>query len=255
MKWCPLKRRAGNQVGWIITLQLLSGRVVLGNAAHRVANYCTWWLLCAVQVVSGELLISVEWQFTREGLLQREVELLDRMLAEKVELLARLRPVGAGQAASWVKIGPVGTKPTKEEASSDPGGTDNARMAMGPYTPAPGPAPHTSHERLHPHVQHGHGHEGHTTAAGGGHGPGGHGVHTSDELLLDGSDLPLQNAQQISESYFINLDVHVLEVGLCSFQQVLLLCAVFSVNQQTQVPVPTSYMSQSCANGCYAHAS
>jgi hypothetical protein len=131
------------------------------------------------------------------------------MLAEKVELLARLRPVAAGEAATWIKVGSPGVKPTKSEADADGPGT---RTAINPYTPAPAPVTHASHERLHAHGRHGH--EGHSTAAGA-HSPGTHGVHTSDELLLDDSDLPLQNAQQISESYFINLDVHVLEVGTC----------------------------------------
>ena len=36
------------------------------------------------QAVRGEVQLAVEWQFTREGLLLREVTLLEQMLAEKV---------------------------------------------------------------------------------------------------------------------------------------------------------------------------
>lgn len=39
-----------------------------------------------LQDVKGDLQIAVEWQFTREGLLLREVELLERVLAEKVRV-------------------------------------------------------------------------------------------------------------------------------------------------------------------------
>ena len=40
-----------------------------------------------LQAVRGDVQFALEWQFTREGLLLKEVELLERLLAEKVWIL------------------------------------------------------------------------------------------------------------------------------------------------------------------------
>lgn len=39
---------------------------------------------CCLQAVRGDVKVALEWQFTREGLLLKEVELLERLLSEKV---------------------------------------------------------------------------------------------------------------------------------------------------------------------------
>jgi hypothetical protein len=51
------------------------------------------------QQVSGCVLLAFEWQFTSEGLLAKEVAALEGLLAEKLEMLARLRALPPDRAA------------------------------------------------------------------------------------------------------------------------------------------------------------
>lgn len=60
-------------------------------------------------MVRGELQIALEWQFTREGLLLREVQFLEHLLAQKVELVARLRPVAADTAQVLLQVTGIST--------------------------------------------------------------------------------------------------------------------------------------------------
>ena len=141
-------------------------------------------VLCS-QAVRGDLQLALEWQFTREGLLLREVQLLEHILAQKVEMAARMKPVPAAVAEAWLATPPNPLGNTSSHAH----GHANAMAGSPRVSPQPLDSP---------------GARGATRMS----------ALDSEEdggtLPGDADLLPDVNAQQISESYFINLELSVL---------------------------------------------
>ncbi|KAL6762638.1 hypothetical protein V8C86DRAFT_613892 [Haematococcus lacustris] len=188
-RWCPLKRRVGNQV------------------------------------VSGELLMAVEWQFTMEGLLQREVQLLEHMLAQKVELVARLAPVAPQSSLAWLQLPDLPSLDRSAGGAGAAGCSGEPGQGQGQQArSAPEGIAEVDNRSGTGGVSSLGASQGGALCAGltlqpvPGHTLGGadeQGGRAEGVLALgaeDDGEQSLQDAQQISESYFINLDVSVLEV-------------------------------------------
>lgn len=135
------------------------------------------------QAVRGDIQFALEWQFTREGLLLKEVELLERLLAEKVELLARLKPVEVDVTQHWLRLPALlqGSKAHHGHGARSSGFFEDAEEAEKPGVPSP-----EEESRM--------------------------GSSVNGEEDEEEDSMPDVNAQQISNSYFVNLDVSVLEV-------------------------------------------
>lgn len=123
-------------------------------------------------------MIGLEWQLTREGLLAREVDVLEAVAAEKTELLARLTPVPPSSAVRWLELpddsADDGAAPEQVPGSESSEGTQAVGLAG-------------------------------VVGAG-------HAGQAVDEADGEAGALPELNAQHISESYTINLEVRVLQV-------------------------------------------
>ncbi len=169
------------------------------------------------QLVRGQLVASFEWSVTQEGTLMREVAALEQILAEKVELLAMLNPMPTSVTAAFMR--PPG-KQCRQESQSEPAGaastaavtaavataaaetlTDPSGFGAGGTSTMPlnlfGTAP---------------------AGFGGAAPPLGRTASVSPAGLVAlglapaASSAPTTPARAMSESYFLNLDVSVMEV-------------------------------------------
>lgn len=62
----------------------------------------TWYMLTrrsGQQHITGQIKLAFEWTFTREAILQLEVVELERILAQKLEVLAMLQPLPSNKVA------------------------------------------------------------------------------------------------------------------------------------------------------------
>lgn len=129
--------------------------------------------------------ISLEWMVTQEGLLAREVAVLDQMLTDKLEMAALLNTVGTDVSAGWV---------TKPQVPDDFSRDTALQESQGPSSKAhqaddPGP---------------------HRNPAGSRRGQRVQAKDVQAEQLVFNDKLI--DAKALSESFFLNLDLSILEV-------------------------------------------
>lgn len=128
----------------------------------------------------------MEWMVTQEGLLAREVAALDAILTEKLEMAALLNTVSTEVSAAWV------TRPEASASGGDPmAEEDMPQEAQAKRSPRPSCSSHQ------PAV----GDRARQAAAANSRGQ----LVFKDELV---------HAKALSESYFLNLDLSILEVRL-----------------------------------------
>ncbi|MEW5296934.1 MAG: hypothetical protein WDW36_000180 [Sanguina aurantia] len=128
--------------------------------------------------------ISMEWVVTQEGLLAREVAALDRILTEKLEMAALLNTVSADASAAWVarpEAAAVGGPTAAEEDTPQ-----EAQEGRPPRPPGLTPQP-----------------------AVGDRARQGAAASSRGQLVFEDE---LVHAKALSESYFLNLDLSILEV-------------------------------------------
>ncbi|MEW5315921.1 MAG: hypothetical protein WDW38_007318 [Sanguina aurantia] len=162
---------------WVVTQEGLLARYLNGwpRASFSLSQIAMQWM--ATQ-------ISMEWVVTQEGLLAREVAALDRILTEKLEMAALLNTVSADASAAWVarpEAAAVGGPTAAEEDTPQ-----EAQEGRPPRPPGLTPQP-----------------------AVGDRARQGAAASSRGQLVFEDE---LVHAKALSESYFLNLDLSILEV-------------------------------------------
>lgn len=169
------------------------------------------------QLVRGQLVASFEWSVTQEGTLMREVAALEQILAEKVELLAMLNPMPTSVTVAFMR--PPGKQGRQGSQSEQLGAASTAAVTAAVATAAAETLTDPS----------GFGEGGGSTLPlnlfgtnaagfGGAAPPLGRDASVSPAgmvalgLAPAASASPSTPARAMAESYFLNLDVSIMEV-------------------------------------------
>ncbi|GIL71927.1 hypothetical protein Vretifemale_2372 [Volvox reticuliferus] len=129
------------------------------------------------QLVRGYVTLSFEWSMTNEGMLVHEIATLEHILDEKLELLAQLKPLPISTTMTFVR------DPAQQDGA---GGRELGMAASGSSAPAAGMAADSRSLSL---------------------GAGGSALSASRPLSTG------KTAKALAESYFVNLEVSVLEIS------------------------------------------